>query len=543
MQQNDDLLDLPELEDSLPDLPELEDKETFYDKYGEPYIRPALQAAGAAGGGIIGSAAAPVAGTIAGGALGYGAGTKAADVLAAYFGSKRKPGTLPQELAQSAKDITEGATYEMAGPVLSKGLGAVGSKISSLYPGQLKPNAGELIQASKTIGAPVKPGTILKGEIPGKIESSLEQTPYIGGNKVKKTLEEYRKAVSKTAEEITEGASTQTPYELSNQAKKQLEASLEQKLAPAEKLYGEVETILPQVEADKTGIQAKIKALKESYEGDDGAMKILNSVEKSLDNITTVQGLKDKRSIIGKMPKAGMSGNEYRAINELYGSFSEARTSSLLKSANENFTPDMAAQIAQKLKQADSLYKNTFSEVGQVIGEGKGPIKEQVSRYFEKVPSTEGARSLFPSKEIDRLSALKKFSPETFETAKSQKVMDIVNASSDKYGINTTKLIKEIDKLPPEAQKLIFKENQLEKFNALKKLHEAAPDKAGQSGTPQGLELMSMFNLTGQATSLLKYKLLKSMEKRALSQKTSKLPAMTKALPYASKYTKEDENE
>ena len=86
-------------------------------------VGPALEAGGAALGGILGTGAGPV-GTVAGAGLGYGIarqGLRAADIA---LGLDQEAPTLGQQAQQAIGDVATGAAYELGGAALTKGAGA-----------------------------------------------------------------------------------------------------------------------------------------------------------------------------------------------------------------------------------------------------------------------------------------------------------------------------------------------------------------------------------------------------------------------------------
>lgn len=91
---------------------------------------PVAEAIGTGLGGLVGTGVGP-AGTIAGSALGY-AGVKGLENVIDQYTGAAKPETIGQAAARTAKDIATGATYEMGGQLLGKGLSAgatLGSKV------------------------------------------------------------------------------------------------------------------------------------------------------------------------------------------------------------------------------------------------------------------------------------------------------------------------------------------------------------------------------------------------------------------------------
>lgn len=101
------------------------------------YAGPTLEAGGALTGGLIGAGTmlptgpGAILGGAAGSGLGYGFVRQGLNMLDQYAGRREAP-TVQNALTQPVMDVLEGATYEVAGPLVGRALGAVGSKIVDL---------------------------------------------------------------------------------------------------------------------------------------------------------------------------------------------------------------------------------------------------------------------------------------------------------------------------------------------------------------------------------------------------------------------------
>lgn len=94
-------------------------------------LRPTLEAGGMAIGGILGAGAGiptgpgAIASSMAGGTLGYGIGRHTADILEENLGMK-KPVELGPRLAETGRNLIEGAELEMGGKFIGKGASLLG---------------------------------------------------------------------------------------------------------------------------------------------------------------------------------------------------------------------------------------------------------------------------------------------------------------------------------------------------------------------------------------------------------------------------------
>jgi len=96
-----------------------------------PYVAPAVDVLGAAGGGILGAAAGPL-GAVAGAGLGYAGGKELMNIADTYLGGKPPEAQTPMAAAtRVAGNLGEGAAYEMGGQIIAKPLGYVAGKAAN----------------------------------------------------------------------------------------------------------------------------------------------------------------------------------------------------------------------------------------------------------------------------------------------------------------------------------------------------------------------------------------------------------------------------
>lgn len=118
-------------DDGWEDVPVAADEPSFLQKAVRGGL-DALPIAGGLAGGTLGTTAGPV-GTVGGGALGYAAGRQLERLGKHYLLGDALPSQDIQDQAtQVGADLAEGALAEMGGPILSKGMGAVATKVPQL---------------------------------------------------------------------------------------------------------------------------------------------------------------------------------------------------------------------------------------------------------------------------------------------------------------------------------------------------------------------------------------------------------------------------
>jgi len=95
-----------------------------------PFAAPLVETAGAIGGGLLGTSMGPL-GTVGGAGLGYGIAKEGVELADIYLGGKA-PRQGAAQAVEPVRNVVEGATMEMGGQALAKGLGYVGGKVMDL---------------------------------------------------------------------------------------------------------------------------------------------------------------------------------------------------------------------------------------------------------------------------------------------------------------------------------------------------------------------------------------------------------------------------
>lgn len=261
---------------------ETSQENSFIDKYGEEYIRPALQAIGMGGGAIGGGALGALAGGIgavpggvAGAGLGYAGAEQVYDVIKQLLGSG-KAKTLPEELQETITDIGTGGLAEVSGQA--------GGKIVEKGAGLVKPYIKKGIErVGKSIyGVPEKATkTIL--ERPKEVIAAADKDLLTSGR-------ELINKVNKAKEKIITPASEGLNRELELATSKGSKVDLDTIITNLEKRKNALGTPKTTIEvSENSQIQNQIKILKKYREtvGSKISPKEANKLKRSLQKSAT----------------------------------------------------------------------------------------------------------------------------------------------------------------------------------------------------------------------------------------------------------------
>jgi hypothetical protein len=180
------------------------------------YSKPVVEAAGGLGGAIVGTGLGPL-GTAAGAGLGYGGAAAGMRGLGQYLGYE-KPTNIQETGTQAVKDVLTGATGEVGGQLLGRGLQATGKAISDSALGRLMPGATK--KATESISKIATPTDV------SKLGSSMEETLNAQLRATQATRsKEYQTLLDKATKEVA-GNESKIVDNYNKYVKNQLEKNL-----------------------------------------------------------------------------------------------------------------------------------------------------------------------------------------------------------------------------------------------------------------------------------------------------------------------------
>jgi len=180
------------------------------------YSKPVVEAAGGIGGAIVGSGLGPL-GTAAGAGLGYGGAAAGMRGIGQYLGYE-KPTDIQETGTQAVKDVLTGATGEVGGQLLGRGLQATGKAISDSALGRLMPGATK--KATESISKIATPTDV------SKLGSSMEESlnAQLRATQASRS-KEYQTLLDKATKEVAGKESKIVDY-YNKYAKNQLDKSI-----------------------------------------------------------------------------------------------------------------------------------------------------------------------------------------------------------------------------------------------------------------------------------------------------------------------------
>lgn len=476
---------------------------------GEGLVRGTLQAlptAGAMAGGLIGSALGP-AGIYGGGALGA-AGGKALQTIGEGFlgdeitreklyGGPIKEGAI-ESIGQGVGGLLGGAA-RMGSKYLKEPmmgfLGRVGAPEKAAAP--------LIKESAERLGVEPTRGMLTGDRVVQNIESGLAQTATGPGQKLQGQLQDVGEGLKKAGEEVlSSGKQSATPIQLAQQAKSQIEGVVGERLAPAKEIYKKIEGEIPFVEVgDKSTKRiahnlrnlpfAKIKGSPESA--------LAEQIAGNLENVKSLDELRNLRSYLGKaFNDPNMSPTMRETAGEMYGRLSKLEQNSITRSAiassNAKSGPALAREMIGEIKGANKIYSqvsNELKEFARQTGLGKVTNYQDFLNKMNAVTDEKFLDKVFNTANVKNLSAIQKQFPQAFETMKQARMSKIYTDSLTKGELSIPKLLTNIKKMSPEAQKLLLGEKPTQTIKDIENVYNSLYQKVGPSGTPEGIEYIA----------------------------------------------------
>lgn len=359
-----------------------------------------------------------------------------------------------------------------------------------------KENAPAIKKAAERQGFPILEGIISDSDQIQKAEDALiNGPPTYSSLKRQKLYNDAYQAVKSSVDTALGSESAYTKAELGNIFKDTITKDLEAQSEPINAIYNEIKQYhqaIPLSERSAPAIARNIGELKElrlSPSSPEGALA--NRVIKEIENLKTVDDVKEYKSILNRSISPTASSGEKRMIAILGDKLTDLEENSIIRFAKNNMkTPEARERILSLIDQRDAANKQyrTLMEKVKTLSEqlGKGRvygIKDAVNFIKERLSPEEVTQRLFSKNNSEFLSFFKKEFPDQMNLM-SDYQRGIIREEASKTGeLIPSNVFKKVNALEPEIQKSIFNPEDLSKINDAETYLQAFPKKFNPSGT------------------------------------------------------------
>lgn len=439
---------------------------------------------------------------------------------------------------------------------LGKGLMKVGGMAKDAL-SRKSSNFSDVIKSGQELGVKVTPGTLSPQDstIRG-LESSIEQSPSIGGALFRREVRPGRETVSDVFEKVGRLGEGVEAYDTGRKIKGDLVTEFAERLAPVKKSFQNIRESTGFIDVSPKTLNAVSNNIRNIPEvrigqGQGYANKAIQFAE-NLKNVQNADELKMLRTSIGKeIELASRQGdfNSASVLGDVLDRVSRLETNSIKRAAISQARKgaegrEIAKGLLSDLKSTRKDYSTLMKDAQKFAdnaGLGKVKTPEAFLRALDETPNESIAKKLFDSNDFDSIKYLKEHKPNIWNDVKALKMQQIVDASmtQNREQVSPLKMIRNLDKYGDNVLKeLLGDEKMFKSYQSARRLALADPGKyaTGKSLTPEALDLMKILNPFFQLTELGRYGAYKALP-RAGGVLTKTGSGITRAVPLASKTT------
>jgi len=445
--------------------------------------------------------------------LGYAGGEALKNTLESAMGDDK---TEEQIYMDPIIGLAKGATYEAGGQVAGKVLGkawdltkggyrAVKGKIASGLGKDIsyvpKENAAEIVNAAEKLGINDVPKAVTSSN-PGynEVESGLSQSGSLPAREYHSQYANFNKGVENAAGKISDLRTPESAHEAGSAIQQELSKEITSKKAPVSEMYQALTKNLQKIQVNKSVVNKVFGVLKKNpiFATKDG-QAMLEEYKNIVSSQPELNSLKELRTNVGKSLSKDASELDDIRVNAIRDAITSVRDNTIhflkkdLPEALHGEVDDLIDQVAL----ADKAHAGNINDLNSIRSIlGNKPVSSQ-GGFLSKLGDQKEAEVAAKAANLDvtSLTNMKEKFPSVFEKAKQWKINDMIQSATNTIsGFNPTAFLKKYNSLGKEMKDLIFDKEMQEYVESLSLIKREVPKPLGPSGTPKGIDMMSMLS-------------------------------------------------
>ena len=384
-----------------------------------------------------------------------------------------------------------------------------------------KPGVKDIEAASNRLGFDATPGMRSGSQSVQNAESMLGTSPTIAGHMVDNSIMPVRQGLQDAAQDVVSSAGGMSKAQAGRSMADSVTADLGIQHGAVQMAYEPFNKELPKMVPDEPSL---LKVANQISKTGGTSLSLGQNVEgfagKVADQVLDARNLNDveetRKQVATAAQNAFQAGDHNAGISlsKIEDHLSDFRDNQFVSLAKQNGNPALGEQMVQEYQQAQGLHSQMMTDlkdIGGVLG-----IKAKNPRSFieaaSQIKPEQMADKLFKSASIEDLEKAQKYFPEAFEQARQLKISQIKEAASavdSRTGLEVVdprRLVREVDKLSPESQQILFG-NKAQKIEDMRTVLNSLPKDVNPSGTAR-TEAMKATDLQNipDIINYLKYK-------------------------------------
>lgn len=445
--------------------------------------------------------------------LGYAGGEALKNTLETAMGDDK---TREQIYMDPLLGIAKGAAYEAGGQVAGKVLGkawdsskdayrAAKGKIASTFGKDIsyipKENAAEIAKAAEQLGIKDVPKAVTSSNQGyNEIESGLSQSGTLPAREYHSQYANFNKGVEDAAEKISGLRTPESAHEAGSAIQQELSREIVSKKAPVSEMYKGLSKNLQKIEVNKGVVNRTFGALKKNpiFATKDG-QAMLDEYKDIVLNQPELNSLKELRTNVGKSLSKDASELDDIRVNAIRDAITSVRDNTIhflkkdLPDSLHGEVDDLIDQVAL----ADKAHAGNIKDINSIKSIlGNKPVNSQgafLSKFGDQKEAEVAAKAA--NLDVTSLTNMREKFPSVFEKARQWRINEMVQSASNKItGFDSTVFLKKYNTLGKEMKDLIFDKEMQGHIESLNLIKSEVPKPLGPSGTPKGIDMMSMFS-------------------------------------------------
>lgn len=427
---------------------------------------------------------------------------KGGAVLGGLYGlgtSERE--SLAGNVVDAAVGAGTGAAFGFGVDKLSKAIAPASQSLANkISPALEKKNTQEIIAAADRLGIKVTPGMLDDTGFVQRLEYTLANSPSLFGQSVARNQKAVLSKVDDAIVGATSEASNLTPYQIGDKFKSGLNAKVGERLDPIKTAFENVADSTKAIgisEKSKDAIVRNIKQIPE-VRLSGGKGKVGEYID-MISNIKTADDAKTVSSLLGAEIRAA-EGKDKLVLMAIKDKVSTIESKSINRAAlttakelgqSGDYGKQLGKEIITELKGARKGYQELASDLSSIAENTRVKFQGGPSAYLDRIeaiPNEKIQRSFFNTENLRQIENLKSKFPEEFGLLKQGKLQEIVEnsmkpVSQGDIGISSVKFINEVNKINPEAKKMLFGEAGVKALKDIETVQRSMPKNFNPSGT------------------------------------------------------------
>lgn len=355
---------------------------------------------------------------------------------------------------------------------------------------QLKPNSEEIVAAARAIDAPVLESQISASKHVQDWDSVLMQSPTPVGvarqQLLQKGIDRAELAVSRS---LGDGVPL-SQAEVGESLRRSLTEKFEAEYAPIQSLYDELGATtqaIPVPQASVKAIARNIRALEDVRLSPSSAeARLANRVADEIENIQTVDQIKKYRSILNRSTE--LEARHMKGV--LVDKLNDLEENVVRRFARDQMrTPEAKSRIEGLLGKMDVAkagyrgLRERMAEFGDVLGKKKIHGPQDFIDFLADATPEKLTQKLFAKNNSKFLDFLSREFPDELRILVDYQKAELRAAATKDGVLQVNQVLRNVAKLEPEVQRLMFSPAELAQIEAAKTYMEALPKNVNPSGT------------------------------------------------------------